>query len=334
MKIFVPIFRDLIPPKHPEMFVNRMVEVSEDDLKNLVIPHWKKIDTTKDIYGVSRLYNMSIEEVCGHSVEYGTLDQYIRRPAFTVHAAALPGNESCAEQFDNLAYKTGFLAAKYGWNFCNGGGIAEKGGMGMSAKGFADGLKKNGRAEDQYSMQIVPSDLIVVDSKNGFRPPNEGLRLKSDVALVFPDFMMRLYILDSLCEAAASLCGSLGTLNEITDIAVSFKIGAKDKNFRFYILNPHVPLLKGKFFDPLKKQIENPIKCGIQDPKVRKHFRFMKTPEGIFKNLMTNLEKNESTPEQKYQARKEKYRFTPGVARPVPDVFKPPCSSQNNSPLI
>ncbi len=315
MKIFVPIFRQIIPAKHPEFFAKWMVQVSEDDLRNCVIPHWQKIDTSKDIHEVGRLYKKSIEEICGHKLEFGTLDPFLRRDIITVHAGSGSGDKDCSDLFLKNAFTVGYLTAQNKWNLSYGGG--DTGGMGQVAKGYYAGLNECGRAEDQYSIQVIPADFVTsVKSLNGLRPKNEGLCSSTDGALVLPDFMMRRYILDTRCTAAITCAGSIGSLDEWTDIAVAIKTGLG--NVRLYTLNPYVEKLGGKFYDPLKNQIANSIKCGLQDPNIFNHFRFMKTPEAVFDDLMTELAKNNETPEEKYQARKQRFNFKTGVPRPVP----------------
>ncbi len=315
MKIFVPSYRQIIPAKHSWMFTKWMVEVSESDLRNYVIPHWKKIDTSKDIHEVNRLFKMSLEDVCGCKLERGTLDPFIRRDALTIHAGASSGNESFAPAFLKTAFTTGFLTAKYGWNLTYGGG--NTGGMGEAARGFYAGINAFGRHEDQYSVQVIPADFVLsVQSLNGLRPNNEGLCSTTDAALVMPDFMTRRYILDHRCVAAITCPGSLGSLDEWSDIAVAIKTGLS--TVKLYTLNPYIEQLGCRFYDPLKQQIENSIKCGLQKPDIYDYLKFMETPEDAHKHLMTEQGKTRATPEQKYRARKQRFGFTPGVARAVP----------------
>jgi predicted Rossmann-fold nucleotide-binding protein len=290
-----------------------MVEVNEDEVKNLVIPHWKKIDAAKDIQELRRLYKISIEEVCGRDVAYGTMDPFMRRPIMTVHAGASPGDEDCSDLFLALAHKVGFLTAKHRWTLFYGGG--ETGGMGKVAKGFYAGLNAFGRADDQYSVQVIPADFVLgVKSLNNNRPKNEGLCTTTDAALVMPDFMMRRHILNFRAEVAITKVGSLGSLDEWSDIAVSIKTGLSD--VRLYTLNPYVEKLKGKFYAPLNEQIENSVTCGLQNRDIYNHLKFMNSPEEIF----ADLEKNNVDPEQKYQARRQRFGFTPGIPRPVPSL--------------
>ena len=322
MKIFVPKYRNDMPPENPWLLNKMMVEVSAFDLPR-VIGFWQSVSSVENFIDAGTFFRTNTQEVCQHTTKELSLEPFLRRSHFVIHAGSQSGNERCSDVLAEAAYNAGKLVAQHGGNLWNGGGTG--GLMKTSLDGFKDEAKKNPRP-DQYSIQVIPADFVVgVKSTNGFHPKNEGLSDITDAAIIMPHFPTRRELLGSRCAAALSLAGSIGSLDEWSMIAVDIKTGLSDTNL--YAINTYVQALGGGFYDDLRRQLGGFVKCGLLDKEVLKTLHFKETPEQAFADLMPKLKQKNATPDQVYDDYCKLHHVSPGI--PMKGMPSTPSDSPN-----
>ncbi len=304
MKIFVPKYRQDMPPEDFWRFIGMFVEVSEQNLRERVIPFWQEHAKAKyedpDVY-----FRQNIKNICERK-KY-TLEPFFRRPSITIHAASTLGNDKI---FADTAYNAGKSVAREGFNLWYGGG--KNGLMGKAVAGFIDERERIGALPDQYAIQVIPGDFVLgVTSVNGMRPENEGLCCVTDAALVMPHFVTRREILDGRCAASVTCPGGLGTANEWTDMATGEKVGTQA--IPFYTINVQIGEDGERYWDWLRRGMDVMAKCGFLNPDFIKRTRFVNTPEEALEDLMVKLKKENATPSEVYKAYCTENKVEPGV---------------------
>ncbi|MDP9128089.1 MAG: hypothetical protein M3N08_07525 [Pseudomonadota bacterium] len=321
MDIFVPRFLLDLPPAGNDAALNIILaKIHADDLPN-VMQHWAALPKN-DPLAIKQHFRSSVKTVCRHPVEKHAFERYLRRPHVTIHSGAREGNEHASARARNAAYTMGRLVATHGFNLMYGGG--HQGLMGQSMKGFSDQLAIQ-RFPDQYSIQVSPAQFVVgVQSANGLRAVNEGLSNNTDAAIVTPSFVLRRHLLDTTLtnkDAATTVIGADGSLDEWSDIAAHVKTGLIDTNL--YVLNLQlpvvvmgleIPFMKTRFWGPLQKQRKNFVKYGYGTQAAMDRMPFLNSPEEIFSHLMKKLEQEGNNPHSVYEERLKL------VQRPTPVV--------------
>lgn len=307
-----------------------LVEITEEDLRENVIPFWQKIDAKTNFKNIDRVFNQNIKRICGTGPCKDTLEPFLRRQHLVIHAGSAYGSDSCRDVVRKATFDTAFLAAKYGFNIWYGGG--KSGLMGEIAHGFDAGIEEFGRLPDQYSIQIIPADFVLgVKSANGLRPKNEGLCDTTDAAIVMPDLATRRELLDSRCTAAITCPGGIGSLDEWTDVVTKIKTGIG--GMLAYAVSPYIEEFNCSFYDPLKSCIDFTIKTGFLSDDIYKYSKFVDSPQKVFEDMMPYLESKNITPNQVYTS----YCKAHGIVATVPSKQNPyrtdsSCAQASSTP--
>ena len=313
MKIFVPNYRHTLPHINSEILAFMMAEIFREDLSK-AIDHWSRLDKGIGTTNASDFFVTSVRDILRTTPPKSTLEPFLRRPHIVVHGGSKEGTEHSKDQLGDLAERTGKLVASNGFSLWYGGG--SKGLMGRIIKGFADEVKKSDGRDDQYSLQIVPSEFVFgVKSATGMKASNEGLCESTDAAIIMPDFVTRLELLSSRCAAAITCPGGSGTLNEWSHILVHNKTGLRD--IPLYTLNPLMKKSQKGYYDFLLAHMESTVEHG-QESSLALDFitkGVRKTPEKIFEDLMLRLEQGHATPDQVYAEYCQDNHVKPGIPK-------------------
>jgi predicted Rossmann-fold nucleotide-binding protein len=243
MKIFVPRFQWDSAQQDRERLINMFGELiapnAEQNLERIV-REWNEADHQKGYKVIKAMYRRSASKILGPGVvEKHTLEPYLRREHVTAHGGAKPGADHCRDHDRQVAMEIGAGIAELGFNLWYGGG--EDGRMGDYLNGFLQQIQRH-RYPDQYSVQVSPASFALpkeFKSVNGATAANEGLSPHSDIALVIPKFVNRRDFLDSVCIAAITGVGGVGSCDELLDILVHKKTGQTDT--LSYVLNEYRP---------------------------------------------------------------------------------------------
>ena len=163
--------------------------------------------------------------------------------------------------YSKNARRLGYYISKNNWNLVFGGG--NQGLMGSLANGF-----------DSSKAEIISVVPIALNKK-------KILYESSTKKILVKSLLIRKEKMINLSDIIIVLPGGFGTLDELLDIMALNYLGIKKRKIIILNLN--------KYWDPLKKLIENMQKSQFVNDEEKCHFYFFNTVDKTIKFIKNNL---------------------------------------------